>query len=228
MGAGWKLYMFLQDNYRDQHGFAAFLGSNFFVVNMKGNAVAGQSQIVVLETRNMVREYPIIGELTNELMLIAKPEDRYAPPLASYVLPTTPYRDVEASLHALPGLTLPAGGDTTIAISAQLSGCSLCYRPATRGVPDVKIIHIQPTGLRAAPPVGEKDSVKLQNILQERHACFAGDLNRPTKVYGGKQTGDSRANIILLRRDGKWTLFAQLYAPASNTVAGVDVVPLYE
>lgn len=229
MKPGLALYLFLQDDNRDLRGFANMLGQTFFAIYMNPESPAGRSDIAVVEERPQLCAYPVIGELMNPMIMIADPPFRYVPPIGSYVLPTTAYTDVSADLHALPSLTLPGGGDVTVAISAQLSGCSLCYRPATAALPDAKIIHIQPVGLRAAPPAGEKDSIKLQNILETRHACFAGDLNRPTKVYGGKETGDNRANIILLRRDGKWTLFSQRYVGGgNNTVIGVDMVPLYE
>ncbi|WP_341908814.1 hypothetical protein [Ferrovibrio terrae] len=226
MPQGLDLFMQVQDDLRNMAGVKAFLGSNFFVASMGLNPVMGQSDIVVVEGAGLHQSYPTIGEVGNPLILNAPAAFRYGP-VAGYVLPTTRYTAVKDTLHALVGLTLPSGGGPTIAISAQLSGCSICYRPSGNGLTDAKVIHIQPDGLANTPPIGRKDSVKLQNILELRNACFAGDLARPTRVYGGKDTGDQRANIIFLRRDGRWTLFAQRYPTGSSNVSGVDMVPLY-
>jgi hypothetical protein len=150
-----------------------------------------------------------------------------AGPVATYRLCTTQYEDI-ADIHALPGLTLPTGGATTVMVTTKLSGCVLVYQPSGGESKEVKIIHIQPP---QGPHPPRMSGAALQRELDRARPRFVGQT-RPTKMYGRLNLHQGLdqvvlSNVIALCREGKWTLYAQEFNPVSRTVYGAYAFPMY-
>lgn len=226
--AGAMLYLALTDPSGNFNGFSNFLAASIFSAPNK-DSPAGQVNLAVIEGPGLTQTFPSLVDFNSLTAIHVSQEWKYGP-IPALMLPTTPYGDVRNRLHALPGLTLPAeGGAAMVMISTQLSGCSLCYRPAMAGAEDVKIIHIQPdkAALDEDMPGNDRIGVRLQDLLQRDHATFEGDNDRPTRIYGARDTGYPNANIIALRKDRRWTLFAQKFFAHQARPLGVDIVQLY-
>lgn len=150
-----------------------------------------------------------------------------AGPITTYRLHTTRYDDI-ADIHALPGLTLPTNGATTVMVTTALSGCVLVYQPSGGESREVKIIHLQPPQGPHPPPMS---GAALQRELERARPRFL-DQTRPTRIYGrlnlhvGLDQGVN-SNLIALCREGKWTLYAQEFNPVSRTVYGAYAFPMY-
>jgi hypothetical protein len=213
---GLRLFQLLADPYRDLNGTRAFLGSQYFSVMLTGPS--GAVDFTVIEAAGAGSGYPELLEVGSRAALHVEPQYRYHP-LPGLALAVTPFPAVEHILQALPSLTLPCdGGEASVLLTPQLSGCSLVYLPSTAARREVRIIHIQPIGLR--------DGAELQTRLAAAHPAFAGAPGA-TRIYGRNDCGATNVNILGLRQNGKWTLVLQRFVSHGQPVA-VELLPLYE
>jgi len=212
---GLRLFQFLADPYRDLRGMQAFLGRQYVSTMLTGPT--GETNFVVAEAAGSGSGDPELLETASQAALHVEPRYRYHP-LGGYALAVTSYQTVRNTLQALPSLTLPCdGGDITVMLTPQLSGCCLVYLPSDAARRQVQIIHIRPVGLR--------DGHELQDILEAAHPAFAAAPGAP-RFYGRNDCGASNVNILGLRRDGRWTLLLQRFVTHGQPVA-VELLPLY-
>lgn len=213
---GLRLFQLLADPYRDLNGTRTFLGSQYFSVMLTGPS--GAVDFTVIEAAGAATGSPELLEVNSRAALHVAPQYRYHP-LPGIALAVTSYQTVRANLQALPSLTLPCdGGEASVMLTPQLSGCSLVYLPSTAARREVRIIHIQPVGLA--------DGTVLQTLLAAAHPAFAGAPGA-TRIYGRNDCGATNVNIIALRQNGKWTLVLQKFVTHGQPVA-VELLPLYE
>jgi hypothetical protein len=185
---------------------------------------------MVLESEAEGRQTSVITKTGIEVSTIMQPgnsmllsNNPVTPPFDSYVLKTT-RMSVAIRLDSLPSITLGLNDDAAVMVTTQLNGCTLVFQPSSEASPYVKIVHLAPNNPKAV------DAGKTLNrdLLNADPRHFAGE-NKATQVFGRLDMGDraANANIIALRRDRKWTLYAQLI-DANRNVLGVMSRPMYK
>jgi hypothetical protein len=210
-----QLFMtFLAERVADVESIRATLFANYFTVSVP-DGLGERAEYVVR------RQPPLERKLVPRTSAPDANFDDRSAPFDAHVLAVTPFADIENRLRDLPYLELSPTEGPSVMVTAQLSGCTIVYRPAREASDNVKLIHIQP-----AP---HRTGWELQEQLERANPRFRGDL-LPTRLYGRKDHGRlMHSNLVALRQDGKWHLFAQEFTAVGSSIAvrKVEAIPLF-
>lgn len=188
---------------------------NFFLAMVLNSEAEGLRTSVITQTG---ADISTIMQPGNEMLLHST---KATLPFDSYVLKTTRMSG-EIRLDALPCITLSLDDDAAVMVTTQLNGCTLVYQPSSETSTCVKIVHLAPQN-----PQATNAGKALNRELLAATLHFAGEDQR-LEMFGRLNMGDraANANVIALRRDRKWTLYAQLF-DANRNVLGVMSRPMY-
>jgi hypothetical protein len=124
----------------------------------------------------------------------------------AYSVPMIPSDKAGFAHNALDAYLATAGGDEFI-ITGQLSGCCFCWLPVAGGL---WCAHIQPRS--------PYNGVQLHNLLHTS-GRFAGMPHAPISTFGRNDYA-SHANVIGVKTNAGWQLFAQTTSDQGRTITG--------